>query len=172
MGSVMWEQRKMLRLAWALSAASSTLAQDCKGTTDCPLWPHEFSAEFGLHATVPPISNASSTFYYRYLADNSTRAQLIDYHTRCFPFVSTGTFFSSKPCKLLFRPEGIFFMQPARSIECCTFVKGVGAVPPAFLQAYTYQGTNKSAPDLYGNQVSCDYWTGPEGFKYWTTSHC
>ena len=39
------------------------------------------------------------------------------------------------------------------------------------MHAYTYQGTNQSAPDLYGNEVSCDAWTGPEGFKYWTVGH-
>ena len=56
-------------------------------------------------------------------------------------------------------------------MDCCTFVDGVGAVPPEFLRSYTFQGTNQSAPDMYGYDASCDYWTGPDGFKYWTTSH-
>jgi hypothetical protein len=51
------------------------------------------------------------------------------------------------------------------------FVPGVGAVPPEFLTAYTFKNTNVSAPDMYGNEVSCDYWSGPDGFKYWTVDH-
>jgi len=62
-------------------------------------------------------------------------------------------------------------MQPALGIDCCTFVSGVGAVPPAFLRAYKYQGTNESQPDYYGNAVMTDHWAGPEGFEYWTVSH-
>ena len=134
-------------------------AADCLGTDKCPVWPREFSAPFALHANIPPISNASASFYYKYMADNTTRAQLVDY-SRCFPFVSVGGFFSSKPCKLLFIPSGIYLMQPARGIPCCTFVSGVGAVPPNFLHAYTLAGSNVSAPDMYGNSVSCDHWTG------------
>ena len=66
---------------------------------------------------------------------------------------------------------GIYLSQPAHDIDCCTFVKGVGAVPPTFLQAYTYKGTNVMKPDYAGNSVNTDYWSGPEGFKYWTVSH-
>ena len=58
----------------------------------------------------------------------------------------------AKPCKLLFVPAGIYLMQPAFGIDCCSFVEGVGAVPPAFLRAYTYAETNISAPDMYGNR--------------------
>jgi len=134
---------------------------DCQGTPDgkCPIWPREFSAPFGLHATVPSIGNASSMFYYKF-EEQGTQAQLVDYSTRCFPFASGRNFFQSKPCKLLFRPEAIYLMQPALGVDCCTFVSDVGPVPPNFLRAYTYQHTNESAPDLYGNQVQCDKWTG------------
>jgi len=147
---------------------------DCSGSPDgkCPVWPREFSAPFALHASLPPIGNASSTFYYKFDADpNGTRAQLVDYSTRCFPFVSAHNFFESKPCKLLFLNSGIYLMQPSLGIDCCTFAADVGAVPPNFLRAYAYQGTNESQPDMYGNSVQCDHWDGPDGFKYWTVSH-
>jgi len=151
------------------------ITTDCSGSPDgkCPIWPSQFSAPFGLHSGFPTsIGNASSTFYYKFLqGDNATQAQLVDYSTRCFPFVSARNFFESKPCKLLFIPSGIYLMQPALGIDCCTFVSGVGAVPLQFLRAYTYQGTNVSAPDLYGNDVMTDHWTGPESFEYWTVSH-
>jgi hypothetical protein len=116
---------------------------DCSGSPDgkCPVWPREFSAPFALHASLPPIGNASSTFYYKFDADpNGTRAQLVDYSTRCFPFVSAHNFFESKPCKLLFLNSGIYLMQPSLGIDCCTFAADVGAVPPNFLRAYAYQG--------------------------------
>ena len=144
---------------------------DCTGSPDgkCPIWPREFSAPFALHAKFPSIANASSTFYYKF--DDKTKAQLVDYSTRCFPFVSLPNLHESKPCKLLFLNRGIFLMQPALGIDCCTFVSDVGAVPPKFLRAFTYKGTNESQPDMYGNQVRCDHWDGPQGFKYWTVSH-
>lgn len=151
------------------------ITQDCQGTPDgkCPVWPRQFSAPFGLHSGFPTsIGNASSTFYYKFMEGaNETQAQLVDYSTRCFPFVSARNFFESKPCKLLFIPSGIYLMQPALGIDCCTFVSGIGAVPPKFLRAYTYEGTNVSAPDLYGNDVMSDHWSGPDGFEYWTVSH-
>ena len=137
----------------------------------CPVWPKQFSAPFGLHSGFPSyIKNAISMFYYKFL-DNGTQAQLVDYKEHCFPFANAHSVFSKEPCKLYFEPNGIYLSQPSHAIPCCTFVKGVGAVPPTFLQAYTYKGTNISAPDYYGNQVSCDYWEGPEGFKYWTVGH-
>lgn len=142
----------------------------------CPVWPAEFSAPFGLHSSIPPISNASSMFYYKFLED-SLQAQRISYQQHCFPFVNARSPFESKPCDLYFvgqgsnHSTGIYLSQPAHGIDCCSFYSGVGAVPTNFLRAYKYQGTNESAPDLYGNTVKCDHWVGPESFEYWTVSH-
>eukprot|EP00948_MAST-09A_sp_MAST-9A-sp1_P004192 g4192.t1 len=142
----------------------------------CPLWPTQFAAPFGLHSTVPSIKNGTSMFYYKFL-ENGTQAQLVDYKDHCFPFTSIRNFASAKPCKLYFIggnpkvPTGIYLSQPSRKIDCCLFTSGVGAVPPAFLKAYTYKGTNITQPDYYGNQISTEEWDGPENFKYWTVSH-
>ena len=98
-------------------------------------------------------------FYYKY-TDNGTQAQRVDYNSHCFPFANARSVFESKPCKLYFvgGPKiGIYLHQPAHNVDCCQFVAGVGTVPPQFLRAYTYKGTNMSAPDMYGNNVSCDY---------------
>lgn len=170
--------RAALVLLAAAAAVPPARAADCIGAPDgkCPIWPAQFSSPFGLHATVPSIDNASSMFYYKFV-DNGTQAQLVDYTQRCFPFVNARSPFESKPCKLYFIggnpdvPTGIYLSQPAHGISCCTFVSGVGAVPPQFLRAYTYKTTNVSQPDFYGNQVSTDEWDGPDGFKYWTVSH-
>ena len=83
----------------------------------------------------------------------------MDYRERCFPLVNAKSSFEAKPCKLYLSP-GHLLSQPSHNIDCCTFVSGVGAVPPTFLQAYTYKSTDQLAPDFYGNQVSCDYWEG------------
>ena len=98
-------------------------------------------------------------FYYKY-TDNGTQAQRVDYNSHCFPFANARSVFESKPCRLYFvgGPKiGIYLHQPAHNVDCCQFVAGVGTVPPQFLRAYTYKGTNMSAPDMYGNNVSCDY---------------
>ena len=152
--------------------STAVCAADCIGSPDgkCPVWPTEFDAPFGLHASVPPIANASSNFIYKF-TPNGTQAQRVEYNDHCFPFVNARSPFESKACTLYFVPGGIYLAQPAHDIDCCLFVSGVGAVPPQFLRAYTYKSTNQSAPDLYGNDVSCDYWEGPEGFKYWTVGH-
>ena len=153
-----------------ITIVSSVIANpNCIGSKNCPVWPTEFDSPFGLYSPFPSIKNASSTFYYKFLP-NGTQAQLISYDTRCFPFVNAKSALKSMPCKLLFINSGIYLSQPKHDIECCQFVKGVGAVPPNFLRSYTFKGTNVSAPDMYGNNVMCDYWEGPEDFKYWTTT--
>jgi len=145
---------------------------DCIGAPEkCPVWPEEFGAPFALHSSHPKVENASSYFYYKFHPGGEVQATLVDYTERCFPFVSAPNLFAAHPCKLLFIPTGIYLMQPSLGVDCCTFSSAVGAVPPNFLHAYTYKGTNVSAPDMYGNDVSCDYWEGPEGFKYWTVDH-
>ena len=154
----------------AVGLSIATANPNCIGSKECPVWPREFEAPFGLHASIPSIENASSTFYYKFL-ENGTQAQLVSYDTRCFPFVNAKSAFEKWPCKLLFINSGIYLSQPKHDIECCQFVSGVGAVPPNFLRSYTFKGTNVSAPDMYGNNVMCDYWEGPQGFKYWTTNH-
>jgi len=138
----------------------------CIGAETCPVWPTEFAAPFTLHSTVPSISGAKSVFYYKY--DSEVQAQTVDYTEKCFPFVNARSFFSNLPCKLYFNPKGIYLSQPGR-VDCCLFVADVGAAPPEFLQSFTLVGQDKDAPDMYGNQVKCDEWSGPSGFKYWTS---
>jgi len=133
---------------------------------ECPIWPEEFAAPFTLHSNLPHIDGAKSNFYYKYIVD--AQVQTVDYYEKCFPFVNARTAVDNLPCKLFFRPAGIYLSQPGR-VDCCKFVDGVGAVPPQFLQSYTYQGT-ENAPDMYGNSVLCEKWNGPEGFKYWTVA--
>jgi len=139
----------------------------CIGSGECPVWPKEFEAPFTLHATVPRINGAKCNFYYRYTADE--QVQTVDYYEKCFPFVNARSVFSNLPCKLFFKPAGIYLSQPGR-VDCCKFLSDVGAVPAEFLQSYTYKGA-ETAPDMYGNTVSCDRWDGPDGFKYWTVGH-
>lgn len=120
-----------------------------------------------MHATFPKIDGAKCNFYYKYTVD--VQVQTVDYYQKCFPFVNVRTAANNLPCKLFFNPKGIYLSQPGR-VDCCKFVDEVGAVPPEFLQSYTYKGPEK-APDMYGNSVQCDHWEGPEGFEYWTVSH-
>lgn len=138
----------------------------CIGAETCPVWPPVFGAPFTLYSTIPWIRGAKSYFYYKY--DSETQVQTVDYIDKCFPFVSASNFIRNKPCKLYFNPSGIYLSQPGR-VDCCQFVAGVGAVPPEFLQSYTLVGQNVTAPDMYGNDVKCDEWSGPDGFKYWTS---
>lgn len=140
----------------------------CIGADECPVWPVEFAAPFGLHATIPPIDGAKSTFYYKYTAE--IQAQTVDYYEKCFPFVNLRTPFSNLPCKLIFKPNGIYLSQPGR-VQCCKFVGDVGAVPPEFLQSFKRTAQDEEALDMVGNKVKCDRWEGPDGFKYWTVGH-
>ena len=49
-------------------------------------------------------------------------------------------FFESKPCKLLFRPEAIYLMQPSLGVDCCTFPRSMNLLPQHPLQEEA--GTN------------------------------
>ena len=143
----------------------------CLGVEDeseCPVWPEQFSAPFGLYATAPPVKNASSMFYYH--VTKNFQKQLIDYLEKCLPLVP-GNAIHNEPCKLYFQSEGIFLSQPSKGVNCCLFVEQVGAVPVQFLHSFTRIAQNVYAPDLYGNKVSCDYWEGPGGFAYWTVGN-
>ena len=90
-----------------------------------PVWPEQFDTAFGLndHLYIPPFHNVSSHMYYDWA---NSKAQLLDYPVRCFPLESIVS--GHKPCKLLFNPKGIFYHSD--DVDCCTFVEGVGAVPP------------------------------------------
>ena len=133
-------QSLVLTSATLLLSSSSVDACINAPNNKCPIWPRQFQAPFGLHSGFPSeIKNASSTFYYKFL-ENGTQAQLVDYKEHCFPFVNAHSIFEKTPCKLYFEPRGIFLSQPGHNIPCCTFVQNVGAVPPTFLQAYTYKG--------------------------------
>jgi len=124
-------------------------------------------APFTLYSSIPHVTAAKSNFYYKYTSD--VQVQTVDYYEHCFPFVNARSAVNDLPCKLFFQPAGIYLTQPGR-VDCCKFVDGVGAVPPEFLQSYTYDGPD-TAPDMYGNTVQCDKWSGPGGFKYWTVGH-
>mmetsp|Transcript_2469 Transcript_2469/g.6722 ORF Transcript_2469/g.6722 Transcript_2469/m.6722 type:complete len:118 (-) Transcript_2469:489-842(-) len=67
---------------------------NCSGTEQCPFWPTEFQAPFGLNSFLPYINNASSFFYYKYTDD--VQAQLVDYSEQCAPFTSVSSFFASR----------------------------------------------------------------------------
>jgi len=151
-----------------IGTGQSSWVKGCLGSEECPVWPAEFSAPFGMYSTLPPIKNASSTFYYK-VHEDGTKRQLVDYSTYCFPFVNLLHY--HQPCKLYFQPEGIFLSQPGH-VDCCQFnAANVSAVPLQFLHAFTLKGTNVTSTDYYGNKVSTDYWEGPLGFKYWTVNH-
>jgi len=138
----------------------------CLGTDECPVWPAEFSAPFGLYSHFPPIKNATSMFYYK--ITDGEKKQLVDYQTYCFPF--TNLLHYKQPCKLYFQEEGIFLSQPGH-VNCCTFKANVSAVPIQFLHSFTLKESNVKAQDYYGNEVSTDHWVGPLNFQYWTVGH-
>ena len=137
----------------------------CSGSTECPVWPQEFSAPFTLYSNLRIIRGAKCEFYYSYTEER--QVQTVSYPEKCFPFVNfPSETFSDLPCTLWFNPSGIFLSQPGR-VDCCTFKAGVGAVPPQFLQSMSLVGQDVDAPDMYGNTVKCDEWEG-QTFKYWT----
>ena len=99
------------------AAPVAPAAAECIGSPDgeCPVWPAEFDAPFGLYATVPSIRNASSNFLYKFVP-NGTQAQRVDYHEHCFPFVNARSPFEKQACSLYFVPGGIYLKQPAHDI--------------------------------------------------------
>jgi len=139
----------------------------CSGSEQCPVWPDEFYAPFTLYSSLPHIEAAKSNFYYKYTSKE--QVQTVDYYEKCFPFVNLATPLHNLPCKLYFNPKGIYLSQPGR-VDCCLFKAGVGAVPPQFLESYKLTGQGVQKPDMYGGQVKCDQWDGPEGFQYWTSA--
>jgi len=129
-----------------------------------PVWPQEFDAPFGLYNLSPasPILNASAHFYYNY---DQLQSQVIQYPTNCIPIFGQNSNF---PCALYFNSAGTYLSQPTLGLECCLLIPDVGAVPPSFLQGFTWNST-QTAPNLYGQETKCDYWTsGASGFAYWT----
>eukprot|EP00026_Physarum_polycephalum_P017056 Phypoly_transcript_18141.p1 GENE.Phypoly_transcript_18141~~Phypoly_transcript_18141.p1 ORF type:complete len:223 (+),score=24.23 Phypoly_transcript_18141:97-765(+) len=127
-----------------------------------PTWPPEFSIPFGLHFTAF-VYNSSATMYYNY---DKAQSQLIVYDTHCFPFIRFNSV--EHPCKMYFNPAGIYVSMPTINIPCCLFVPDVGAVPPTFLQGFTYSGYNDTVLDMYGKEHVTYRWDGTEDFKYWT----
>ena len=55
---------------------------------------------------------------------------------------------SSYSFLLISLQTGIFVAIPSLDIPCCMFQKGVGAVPPTFLQGFNYSGFNDSLPGI------------------------
>eukprot|EP00744_Colponema_vietnamica_P020028 GILI01028412.1.p2 GENE.GILI01028412.1~~GILI01028412.1.p2 ORF type:complete len:230 (-),score=44.61 GILI01028412.1:32-694(-) len=130
-----------------------------------PVWPQSFAMQFGLNDEIalPPIHNASAVMYYSW----PIQQQRISYHTHCLPLAHYNAAYH--PCDLYFNNvQGVVLVAPEAGVDCCTFVSGVGAVPPTFLQAFNFSSV-ETAPDMFGNEVSCNYWTGPGGFGYWTS---
>jgi len=144
---------------------NSTFNPGCLGSDECPVWPAEFSAPFGLYSTIPPIHNATSTFYYK--VTDGIKKQMVDYSTYCFPFVNI--FHYHTPCKLYFQPEGIFLSQPGH-VNCCQFNSdNVSAVPIQFLHSYTLKESNVKAQDYYRIAL---YHMGPcRGLHYTIWGH-
>jgi len=126
-----------------------------------PTWPDQFLVPFGLNDLL--TRNSSAVMYYNW---DEVQSQLLDYKEHCFPLIRWDA--NSHPCKMFFNPKGIYASFPTLKIPCCLYVEGVGAVPPTFLQGFTYSGHNDTVPDLFGKQHSTYRWTGDDDFKYWT----
>ena len=93
---------------------------------------------------------------------------MINYHTHCLPLVHWNAAFY--PCQLWFNNElGIVYSSPQAQEECCLFVPDVGAVPPNFLAPFNFSDV-ENADNYYGDSVSCNHWTGPESFGFWTAA--
>jgi len=110
----------------------------------------------------PPTVNVTSYFYYNY---DQLQTQVISYPEQCIPLYGDAYKY---PCSLYFNPNGIYLAQPMYlNVQCCLLFPGVGAVPPNFLAAFTYNGT-AIAQDYYNDTYECNYWVGDGGFAYWT----
>lgn len=112
----------LLRSVILLLSLGLVVSDNCINSTECPVWPQEFSAPFGLYDSQPSIVNASSMFYYKYDEDGTVQAQLVDYTEQCFPLVNLENAKNAIPCQLLFIPDGIYLLQPALDIDCCKFL--------------------------------------------------
>jgi len=128
-----------------------------------PTWPDQFSSPFGLNDPLAFLKNESAVMYYNW---DEVKSQLLDYKEHCFPLVRWNA--AAHPCKMYFNPTGIYVSFPSLGIPCCQYVDGVGAVPPTFLQGFTYSGHNETVPDMYGKSHNSYRWDGEEDFKYWT----
>lgn len=111
----------MLKSIITLLSLRLVVSDNCINSTECPVWPQEFSAPFGLYDDSPSIVNASSMFYYKYDEEGTVQAQLVDYTEQCFPLTSVTNSKNAIPCQLLFIPDGIYLLQPALNIDCCKY---------------------------------------------------
>lgn len=102
-----------------------------------------------------------------FLRIDELSSQRISYPHRCLPFFAGAT--EAGGCDIYFNANGTYFSQPQQgaALGCCLMFPQIGAVPPQFLQGFTYNGS-ATAPDFYGVEQQTYYWTGPGGFAYWT----
>jgi hypothetical protein len=105
---------------------------------DKPEWPNQFEIPFGLNVRFPSIKNASAVFHYNW---------------------DIGAIY--------FVHAGIFLHQPGSGLDCCLVTPDVGAVPPNFLAPFNFSNV-ENVPNMFGESVSTNHWTGPDGFAYWT----
>ena len=122
-----------------------------------PEWANQFDAAFGLNVEKFHYDNRSSHMYY----DWDIKATHITYQEGCLPVITT------KPCDLIFNPQGTWLLAPKAGKDCCLLFKGIGSVPPNFLKPFNFSGV-ENATDMFGNSHITDKWVGPMGFKYWT----
>jgi len=135
-------------------------------TPERPVWPDEFKLPFGLNDPLLFVKNSSAVMYYNW---DQVQSQLLDYSQSCFPLVRWNA--RSHPCKMYFNPKGIFVSFPTLNITCCSYVPGVGAVPPDFLRGFNYSGHIESVPDQHGIKHNTYRWDGADDFKYWTDAN-
>jgi len=128
-----------------------------------PVWPIQFDAPFGMSTPKanPPIVNTSSHFYYNW----DIKASTIVYHERCLPGLWPDS--DKSGCTIWFLPAGVYIGQEAVHLDCCLLIPGVGSVPPEFLKNFKYDSI-QLAEDYYGVNHTTYYWTGIDGFAYWT----
>lgn len=151
-----------MRTAFAIAVAVALVALALANSATAPpkpVWADSWDAPFGLNVNVPPykVHNESSHYYYAW---NLNRSSLITYPLGCLPM------FTQKPCNLLFNDVGVTLIVPDE--PCCVLFPGVGTIPPDFLKAFTWNGT-EHAPNMYGNLIQSNFWRSEAGFLYWTS---
>merc|ERR1712166_255675 len=112
-----------------IGTGQSSWVKGCLGSEECPVWPAEFSAPFGMYSTLPPIKNASSTFYYKVHEDGTKAAGGLQHVL--LPI-----------CKSAALPPAVQTLFPARGnlplptwprrllpVQCCQCERGASSVP-------------------------------------------
>ena len=103
----------------ALSTATSVFGCFNAPNNECPIWPAEFSAPFGMYTPGNNQANISSVYYFKQTDD--ILANLIDYPEGCVP-VNAASTNHNVACKLLFTATDTYLTMPDAGVECCTLL--------------------------------------------------